>query len=151
MSNDVAQPDPNEMLPKGRRIFLQLAIGSLGLALVCIIEELITWNAPPFLIGQAVLFTILGLFWWLLTKGHALRWLLFGVLLICGAYTFLLGGLHMKDLQTEAVDPICYWLVGGGIAFLGMGGYSAYSEELDSYFRWLVQQRADKNVEPTES
>ncbi|MEY3444658.1 MAG: hypothetical protein RLZZ519_2939 [Bacteroidota bacterium] len=145
MRDENSQTGTNEMLPKGRRIFQQLAFGSLGLSLACIVEELITWNAPPFLIGQGILVVVLGLFWWLLTKGHSLRWLLFGLLLVCGAYTFLLGGLHMKDLQTEAVDPLCYWLVGAGIALLGIGGFSAYSEELDAYFRWLVQQRANKN------
>ena len=141
MNDDIAQSDPSEMLPKGRRLFFQLAFGSLGLALICIIEELLTWNAPPFLIGQGILFLLLSLFWWLLHKGHALRWLLFGLLLICGAYTFLLGGLHMTDLALEPVDPLCYALVAAGIGFLGMGGYSAYSEELDVYFRELLKQR----------
>lgn len=146
MSEEFLPDGSGDLLPKGRKLFVQMAFGSLALALACIVEEVLTWNAPPFLIGQAVLFVLLALFWWLLHKGHALRWLLFGLLLVCGAYTFLLGGLHMKDLQIEAVDPLCYWLVAGGIAFLGMGGFSAYSAEMDVYFRWLVQQRAERKA-----
>lgn len=128
-------------LMKGRRYFVWLAMGTLSLGVAVAVEEVVTWNAPIFLIGQGVVLGLLALVWRLLAKGHGLRWVLFGVLLLASASTFLLGGLHMKDLQAEALDPLCYWLAGGALAFLGCAGFSVYSLELDVYFRWLAQQR----------
>lgn len=130
-----------EILSKGKRIFFQLSIGSLLIGVGVIAEEIITMNTPKFIIGLGILFPLIALLWWLVARGKSLRWILFGVILIAGAYTFLLGGLHMKNMQEEPIDPICYWLAACGLALIGIGGFSAYSPELDLYFKCLLKPK----------
>lgn len=137
MTDTGSNGEANDMLDKGRRIFKQLAFGSIALAAIVLSEELITWNAPAFIIGIALILVLLSLLWWLVAKGRSLRWILFGALLLAAAYTFLLGGLHLTDIREHPLDPLCYWLVGAGMGFLGMGGFSAYSPELDAYLKSL--------------
>lgn len=106
------------------------------------VMEAVTWNAPGFLIGYGVLSLGLAGIYALLYKGHALRWLLFAYLLFLGAYTFLLGGLHMGVFNEDPVDPLCYVLAAAGLALVGMGGFTTYSEQVEEYLRSLVTKSA---------
>jgi NADH:ubiquinone oxidoreductase subunit 4 (subunit M) len=141
MEMEISPNGSDKRLAQGRKYFLFTAVASMVIGVAVTIVELLSWNFPGFLIGEAILLPLLALIFLLLQKGHSLRWILFGLLLLTGAYTFLLAGLHMTDIEEAPIDPLCYWLAAAGLAYIAMGGYSAYSEEMDQYFKHLVQKR----------
>lgn len=143
MSASPTPPPAPSLIKAGRRQFLQVLWGSLGICSAVTIIEVATWNAPPFLIGYGVLFLGLAGLYRLLFKGHSVRWLIFTLLLLTGAYTFLLGGLHMGIINEDPVDPLCYVIAAGGLALVGIGGYTAYSPEIDAFLGSIVRQKPE--------
>ncbi len=131
-----------ETLDKGKRLFTRLGLATLGLAVLLLIEEIVNWHAWGFVITQAVATALLALLLVVVRKTGGLRWLLFMVLLFCGALGFLFGGLHLTDPAIEAVDPLCYWLSAAGLAIVGTACYLLYNYEVDAYLR---HQRSIRN------
>ncbi|MFN8395274.1 MAG: hypothetical protein U0176_11550 [Bacteroidia bacterium] len=142
MSATPPPPPSAQLIQAGRRQFLQILWGSLGLCAAVTAIEVATWNAPVFLIGYGVLTLGLAGLYRLLFKGHSLRWLIFVLLLLLGAYTFLLGGLHMGVINEDPVDPLCYVIAAAGLALVGIGGYSAYSPEIDAFLASILRKKA---------
>jgi hypothetical protein len=137
MSEENGQEFGPEALARGRNQFRWLAIASLAIHAILLVEELITWNAIGFVIVEVLFIILLAVLWYVVGQRGRLRWLLFMAQLFSGVYGFLLGGLHLKDPMVEAIDPLCYWLVAAGLALLGIGGYFIYSIEIDAYLKHL--------------
>src|SRR5688572_23911049 len=118
MDVEISPNGSDKRLAQGRRYFLFTATASMTIGVAVSIVELVSWNFPGFLIGEAILLLLLALTFYSLQKGQSLRWILFGLLLLTGAYTFLLAGLHMTDFEQGPIDPLCYWLAAGGLAYI---------------------------------
>ena len=135
-----------ETLAKGRRILLQVAVVSLVINALFLAEALVHWSNLGMAIAAVLLLGMLSFLWWYVGKSGRLRWLLFMTQLGSGAFGFLLGGLHLHDPVTEQLDPLCYWLVGGGLIVLGLGGYFIYSYEVDASLRHLRESQDSSNL-----
>jgi hypothetical protein len=142
MNEENASTIDAETLAKGRSHFWLMAVASMLIHGLLLVEEVITWNSLGFVITELVFCGLLTGLWIYVGKTGNTRWLLFMVLLASGAFGFLLGGLHLKDPKYEAIDPLCYWLSIAGLALLGIGGYFIYSFEIDAHLRRLRGDQA---------
>ena len=137
MNEEQNQSSEDAISAKGSRQFWQLAGMALGIMGLLLVEEIITWNGLAFVITQIVLLAMVSLSFWQVGRGGKLRWMLFIVLLLSGAYGFLLGGLHLTDPKEAAIDSLCYWLAAAGLVLVGLGGYVIYSFEIDTFLRQM--------------